>query len=315
MNPRPVPTDPSTIDASAFKDRRVVVTGASDGMGVEIASVLAGSGAEVILPVRNPEKGARAVAHLQSLHPDARVSLRSLDLSSLASVARFTADLVVEGVPVGLLINNAGVMTPPERQTTADGFELQFGTNHLGHFALTAQLMPLLRAGRGRVTTQTSIAAQRGTINWEDPQWEHRYDGMAAYRQSKIACGLFGLELSRRSARAGWGITSNISHPGVAPTNLLRARPELGRSTDTGGARMIRALSARGILFGTVASAGLPALLAATSPADGGFFGPQGIGGVGGRPGELRPWKPLRSADDAARVWELSEQLTGVRFT
>ncbi len=156
-------------------------------------------------------------------------------------------------------------MTPPDRQTTADGFELQLGTNHLGHFALVGHLLPLLRAGRARVTSQASVAARSGSIHWDDLDWERSYDGMAAYRQSKIACGLFGLELSRRSAAAGWGITSNLSHPGVAPTSLLAARPELGRADDTTGVKVIRWLSAHGLLVGTVESARLPALMAATT--------------------------------------------------
>lgn len=174
-------------------------------------------------------------------------------------------------------------MTPLDRQATADGFELQFGTNHLGHFALTGRLLPLLRAGRARVTSQTSIAARRGTINWDDLEWERRYDGMRAYAQSKIAVGLFGLELDRRSRAAGWGITSTIAHPGVAPTSLLAARPEVGRPTDTVDVRVIRRLSRLGLVVGTVDSAQLPALMAATAPdsalheaGDGGFYGPQG---------------------------------------
>ncbi len=205
-------------------------------------------------------------------------------------------------------------MTPPERQTTADGFELQLGTNHLGHVALTARLLPLLRAGRARVVSQTSVAARRGSIDWDDLNSERRYDGMRAYRRSKIAVGLFGLELGRRSAAAGWGVTSAVSHPGVAPTSLLAARPEVGRSADTAGVRMIRWLSARG-LAGTPDGAGLPALLAATAPdGDGRFYGPQGLGNTAGAPGEQRLWAPLRDAGEAARVWEASQGLTGVAF-
>ena len=137
---------------------------------------------------------------------------------------------------------------------------------------------------------------------------------MAAYRQSKIACGLFGLELSRRSAAAGWGITSTISHPGVAPTSLLAARPEIGRSDDTTAVKMIRWLSAHGLLIGTVTSARLPALMAVTTGEDGGFYGPQWPGNAGGPPGQQALWPSLRSAEDAARLWEVSEQLTGVTY-
>lgn len=291
-----------------------MVTGASDGIGLGIATRLAQAGAEVVMPVRNTAKGDNAVATIRARHPQAKLSLEALDLSSLASVAALGEKLRADGAPIHILINNAGVMTPPERQTTADGFELQFGTNHLGHFALTGHLLPLLAAGQARVTSQTSIAARSGQINWDDLNAERGYDGMRAYRQSKIAFGLFGLELARRSAAAGWGITSNISHPGVAPTSLLAARPELGRDKDTTGVRLIRWLSARGLGAGTVQSATLPALMAATGSEPGVFFGPGWPGNAGGPPAEQKLWKPLRNSENAARLWTISEQLTGVRF-
>ncbi|KAA0117439.1 SDR family oxidoreductase [Mycolicibacterium sp. P9-22] len=294
--------------------QRAVVTGASDGIGLGIATRLAQAGAEVIMPVRNTVKGEAAAATIRAQHPQAKLSLEALDLSSLASVAALGAKLRAGGAPIHLLINNAGVMTPPDRQVTADGFELQFGTNHLGHFALTGHLLPLLSAGRARVTSQTSIAARSGKINWDDLNWERGYDGMRAYRQSKIAFGLFGLELARRSTAAGWGITSNISHPGVAPTSLLAARPELGRDNDTTGVRLIRWLSAHGLGAGTVDSAKLPALMAATAPEPGVFFGPTWLGNAGGPPGPQKLWKPLRDSETAARAWEVSQELTGVTF-
>lgn len=296
--------------------KRAVVTGASDGIGLGIATELAGAGAEVVMPVRNRRKGEAAVARVRDQHPGADLRLVDLDLSSLESVQAAGETLLAEGSPIHLLINNAGVMTPPERQTTAEGFELQFGTNHLAHFALTGHLLPLLRAGRARVTSQVSIAARSGEINWDDLQWERDYDGMRAYRQSKIAVGLFGLELSRRSAAQGWGITSTLSHPGVAPTSLLAARPEVGRTKDTLQVRMIRRLSAAGLLVGNVDTARLPALLAATGPdaSDGAFYGPQWPGNAGGPPGEQKLWAPLGNTDDASRLWEVSAELTGVTF-
>lgn len=302
------------ITVADLSGKRAVVTGASDGVGLGIATTLAGAGAEVVMPVRNPHKGEAAVAKIRERHPHATVSLEALDLSSLASVAALGDKLRAEGAPIHYLINNAGVMTPPDRQATVDGFELQFGTNHLGHFALTGHLLPLLMAGHARVTSQTSIAARSGTINWRDLNWEGSYDGMGAYRQSKIAVALFGLELSRRSTAADWGITSNISHPGVAPTSLLAARPEVGRTEDTIGVRVIRWLSARRLIVGTVDSARLPALMAATS-ADaegGGFYGPQWPGNVGGPPGEQKLWAPLRNTENASRMWTVSQELTGV---
>ncbi len=300
------------IELPDLTGRRAVVTGATDGIGLVIARALAGAGADVVIPARSATKGERALEVIRQRHPDARLSLHELDLSSLASVETFAATLRAEGEPVHVLVNNAGVMTPPERQTTTDGFELQLGTNHLGHFALVVHLLPLLREGAARVTSQLSIAARTGTVGWEDPNFEREYDAMRAYRQSKIALGLFGLELDRRSRAAGWGVTSNLSHPGVAPTSLLAARPEVGRATDTLSVRVIRRLSARGLLVGTPESAALPALLAATSTEPAAFYGPQGPGQVGGPPGAQALWKPLTSTEDASRAWELSEQLTGL---
>ncbi|WP_182882529.1 SDR family oxidoreductase [Microbispora sp. H10949] len=311
-----MPRKPIDITVPDLTGRRALVTGASDGIGLGIATRLAAAGAEVLLPVRNPRKGQAAVARISQAAPGADVSLHALDLSSLASVAALGDTLREEGRPIHILINNAGVMTPPDRQTTTDGFELQFGTNHLGHFALVAHLLPLLRAGQARVTSQISVAASRGAINWRDLNWERSYDGMKAYSQSKIAFGLFGLELDRLSRTHGWGITSNLSHPGVAPTNLLAARPEVGRDTETGGRKLIGALSRRGILLGTVETATLPALYAATAPEarPGGLYGPSGLGHLGGPPAEQKLYSRLRGTEDARRVWRASEELTKVSF-
>lgn len=310
-------------DASIVEDqlpdltgKLAVVTGGSDGVGLGLATRLAAAGAELVLPVRNPRKGEAAIAKITDAHPGAVVSLRDLDLSSLDSVAGVADTLLGEGRPIHILVNNAGVMTPPDRQTTKDGLEVQFGTNHIGHFALTARLLPLLRAGRARITSQISIDAGRHAINWDDLQWEREYSGNKAYSQSKIAFGLFGLELDRRSREGDWGITSNLSHPGVTPTNLLAARPEVGRERDTAMVRLIRALSARGILFGTVETALLPALYAGTSPkAEGGrLYGPSGFRHLSGPPAEQQPFPQLRSTDDARRIWDISEELTGLHF-
>ncbi|AXX31535.1 SDR family oxidoreductase [Actinosynnema pretiosum subsp. pretiosum] len=308
---------PNAIDLTLpdLTGRRALVTGASDGVGLGIAARLAAAGAEVLLPVRNQRKGEAALAEIRERAPGATASLRPLDLSSLDSVAALGEALRAEGRPIHLLVNNAGVMTPPERQTTADGFELQFGTNHLGHFALVAHLMPLLRAGRARVTTQLSVAANQGAINWADLNWERSYSGRRAYSQSKIAAGLFGLELARRSRAGGWGVTSTLSHPGIAPTSLLAARPELGRSGDTAGRRLIRLLASTGLLVGTPDTAGLPALLAATTPDPAPFYGPGGPGNLGGPPVAQELYSRLRDKDDEARrVWEVSEELTRVSF-
>lgn len=305
------PIDVTIPDVSG---KRAVVTGGSDGVGLGIAGRLTAAGAEVVLPVRNQAKGQAALAAIKQEAPGADISLRSLDLSSLDSVAALGATLRAEGKPIHILVNNAGVMTPPDRQQTVDGFELQFGTNHLGHVALVAHLLPLLRAGRARVTSQVSVAADRGAINWADLNWERSYDGMGAYSQSKIAFGLFGLELDRRSRQNGWGIVSNLSHPGVAPTNLLAARSEVGRSKDTVGVRAIRLFSRLGLVVGTVESAKLPALLAATSPtAEGGeLYGPSGFRHLGGPPAAHKVYSRLESVGEARRVWSVSEELVGV---
>ena len=289
-----------------------VVTGASDGVGQSLAARLAAAGAEVIMPVRNQRKGEAAIATIRQRHPKAAVSLRELDLSSQASVAALGATLRAENRPIHILAGNAGVMTPPERRTTADGFELQFGTNHLGHFALVGHLLPLLRAGQARVTSQISVAAGRNSIHWDDLNWERSYDPFHAYSQSKIAFGLFGLELDRRSRAGGWGITSNLSHPGVAATNLLQAQPGIGRPQATAGGRLIRALGRRGILFGTPDTALLPALYAATSPDARGarLYGPGGFQHLSGPPAEQDLYPRLHSEDDAARIWQISENLT-----
>jgi NAD(P)-dependent dehydrogenase (short-subunit alcohol dehydrogenase family) len=301
------------IQIPDLNGKLAVVTGASDGIGHVIATRLARAGADVVMPVRTPAKGERAAEQIRSQTPRADVSTRVLDLSSLDSVAALVDTLTAEGRPIDMLINNAGVMTPPDRQSTKNGFELQFGTNHLGHFALTLGLLPLLRAGGARVTHQTSVAARSGGINWSDLNWEKNYDGRKSYAQSKIAVGLFARELDARSRQSGWGVSSNMSHPGVSPTNLLAAQPAMGRTRETGRRRMIRFLSRVGIT-GTVESAALPALMAATDPTATGnqFYGPKRV--LGGPPALQELWAPLTDMDDARRLWDESERLVGARF-
>jgi len=290
-----------------------VVTGASDGIGQVIATRLAVAGAEVIMPVRSAAKGETAAARIRGRAPGAKVTTRTLDLSSLDSVAALADQLNAEGRAIDILINNAGVMTPPERQETKDGHELQFGTNHLGHFALTLRLLPLLREGGARVTHQTSIAARRGKINWADLDWRDDYDAMRAYSQSKIAVALFARELDARSRTAGWGISSNLSHPGISPTNLLAAQPDMGRDRETGGRRIVRVLSRLGIA-GTAESAAMTAVMAATDSTSKGcpFYGPRRT--IGGPPARQALWTPMQNMDDARRLWEESERLVGARF-
>jgi NAD(P)-dependent dehydrogenase (short-subunit alcohol dehydrogenase family) len=309
---------PKNIDITVpdLTGQLALVTGASDGVGFHIAARLARAGAEVVLPVRNDSKGRAAAQRIRDRIPGARLEVRALDLSSLASVAILSEELLGEERPIHILINNAGVMTPPTRQTTIDGFELQFATNHLGHFALTTQLLPLLTAGRASVTSQVSVAANQNAVLWNDLNAQKSYHAMRSYSSSKIALGLFAMELHRRSTAGAWGIRSNLSHPGVSPTNLLAAQPSMGRTTDTTEVKLIRALSRRGILLGTAQSAALPAVLAATSPeATGGrFYGPRGLGHLGGAPAEQPLYSRLRSPEDGKRIWERSEALIGGRF-
>jgi NAD(P)-dependent dehydrogenase (short-subunit alcohol dehydrogenase family) len=293
-----------------------LVTGASDGIGRVIATRLAEAGAELVLPVRNPAKGLVAADRIRASVPDAVVSTRALDLSSLASIAATTAELRSEGSPIHLLVANAGVMRPPTRQVTADGFELQMGTNHLGHVALVLGLLPLLRAGRARVTHQTSIAARTGLV---DPDALARdqgddYDVMRAYSASKTAVGLFARELDARSRAGGWGISSNLAHPGVSPTNLLAAQPGMGRTRVPVERRLIGLLSRIGVT-GTVESAALPALQAAADVDATGdeFYGPTRA--VGGPPTRIPFWEPLTDMERARRLWDASERLVGARVS
>lgn len=303
------------VDVPDLSGKLAVVTGASDGLGLRLAQRLANAGAEVIMPVRNEHKGAAAIAEIRRMAPTAKLSTRRLDLSSLQSVSDSAAQLTSEDRPIDILVNNAGVMTPPRRQVTVDGFELQFATNHLGHFALVGQILPLLRRGKARVTTQSSVAAAQHGIHWEDLQWERSYSTSKSYASSKIAESLFGMELDRRSRSGGWGIVSNVAHPGVAATNLLAAHPEFGRADDGLSVRVIRFLARVGVL-GTAETGMLPALHAATSPRAGGgkFYGPNGFRQLRGTPVEQRPYSYVADEAAASRIWAISEELCGVRF-
>ncbi|MFE1241965.1 SDR family oxidoreductase [Streptomyces tendae] len=304
------------VTVTGVRGKRVVVTGASDGVGLGLALRLAAAGAELVLPVRNEAKGAAAVDRIRAAEPDIEVSTRALDLASLASVQKLAATLEAEGRPIHLLINNAGVMAPPTRHTTEDGFELQFGTNHLGHMALTGRLLPLLREGRARVTTVTSSAARSGKPDWEDLQAERGYAPVRAYNLSKLANLLFALELNRLSTAGGWGIVSNAAHPGTTLTNLYASGPNLGRSRPSPHEAIVRRLARWGLLVQSVDAGLLPLLYAATSPeADGGqLYGPDGLGQFTGGPTRLAVYKSARDGATAARMWRVSEELTGVRF-
>ena len=303
------------IDVPDLSGKLALVTGASDGVGLEVARRLAHAGAEVLMPVRDQAKGEAAADRIRAGAAGAVLSVHALDLASLASVSRLADDLLAAGRPIDLHTTNAGVMTPPARRVSADGFELQLATNHLGHFALAGRLLPLLRAGNARVTTQASIAADQHGVHWDDLQWERSYDKGKAYSSSKIAVALFGLQLDRLSRAHGWGITSNVAHPGISATNLLASHPEMGRPRDTLAVRAIRRMAASRLpLAQTAAEGALPALYAATNPhAEGGrFYGPGGFRHLTGAPGEQRPSRFIADEQDAERMWRVSEELTGV---
>jgi NAD(P)-dependent dehydrogenase (short-subunit alcohol dehydrogenase family) len=296
-----------------------VITGSNSGLGFGLARRLSAAGADVVMAIRNRAKGEAAIDEIRATVPDAKLTIKPLDLSSLAGVAALGEQLNADGRPIDILINNAGVMTPPKRGTTTDGFELQFGSNHLGHFALTAHLMPLLRAADSpRVVSLSSLAARQGRIHFDDPQFEKSYTPGQAYGQSKLAVLMFARELDRRSKEAGWGILSNAAHPGLTKTNLQISGPSHGRSKPSTMERLYK-LSWRltPFLWQEIDEGILPALYAATSPqAEGGaFYGPHGIYEAAGG-GVAVAKVPARARNDAdcRRLWDISEKLTGVSY-
>jgi NAD(P)-dependent dehydrogenase (short-subunit alcohol dehydrogenase family) len=299
-----------TLNDMPRQDGRAAIVTGTGGIGFEVAQALARAGAEVVVAGRDPGKGADAVARIRSEVPAAKVRFSALDLASLASIARFAELLRGEQRQVDLLVNNAGVMVPPERRETADGFELQFGTNHLGHFALTGQLLPLLQASAGaRVVSVSSVAARTGSVDWDDWNARGGYDAMPVYARSKIACLMFAFELERRSAAAGWNIHSIAAHPGVARTELLHNGP--GR-----GSMHSRVRSLLPFLFQPAAQGALPLLFAATSSdaEAGGYYGPGRLGETRGHPTKAKV--PAQALGEAAaeQLWSLSQHATGVRF-
>jgi NAD(P)-dependent dehydrogenase (short-subunit alcohol dehydrogenase family) len=292
--------------------RLAVVTG-TGGLGYETALVLAQHGAEVILAGRNERKGREAIRRIAALAPEAVVRFELLDLADIASVTAFSNRLLAQDRPIDLLINNAGVMTPSYRRTTADGFELQFGTNYLGHFALTAHLLPLLKRGSAPRVVEVSSGAHRlgGAIHFDDLQWERKYKPWGAYAQSKLAMLMFALELQRRSDATGWGLMSNAAHPGYARTDLIANGPG-----DDALATKINKLLVRPFLSQSAADGALPVLLAATSPEakGGGYYGPTGLFELIGAPGPAVIGSHAKDLGVAKKLWEISEDLTGARW-
>jgi NAD(P)-dependent dehydrogenase (short-subunit alcohol dehydrogenase family) len=279
-----------------------VVTGANSGIGFETARAVAAKGARVVLACRSPERGQNAVIRLREFEPDADVRFEPLDLGSLASIASFCEALAVREERLDLLFDNAGVMMPPLGRT-ADGFETQLGTNHLGHFALTGQLLGLLRAAPGgRVVSVSSLMHYVGRIDFDDLNAEKSYNAVRAYGQSKLANLLFVRELQRRLEAAGLPVLAAASHPGSSNTNLQQHS---------------RLLNAFVSLYSQRPPAGaLPSLYAATAPgvAGGDYFGPSRLFEMVGPPKPARSTKASKDPDVARRLWEASEQLTGVSY-
>lgn len=297
-------------DIPSQTGRTAVITG-TGGLGLQDALALARAGADVVIAGRSALKGYDAVERIRREAPGARIRFEECDLASLDSIELFANRLDNSTGSLDLLINNAAVMTPPRRATTADGFELQFGTNYLGHFALTARLLPLLRNGRQpRVVSLSSVAARNGAIRFDDLQSRRDYKPMAAYAQSKLACLMFALELQRRSDAGQWGIASIAAHPGIARTDLLP-----NGAGAWSGAAMARSLL--WFLFQPAAQGALPTLFAATASAaqGGAYYGPDRLGETRGHPAPARI--PVAALDtmNAARLWRESERLADIACT
>lgn len=293
-----------------------LVTGSTGGTGFETALELARKGGEVIIAARNPAKGEEALRRIRRAVAGASVRFEPLDLADQASVTAFAERMVWDGRPIHILVNNAGVMSLPKRQVTVDGYETQLATNYLGHFALTARLLPLLKAGRARTVQLSSIAHRRGQIHFDDLQFEHGYKGWPVYAQSKLAMLMFGLELDRRSAANGWGLTSVVAHPGYARTDLIRNGPVSGQPV----AQAVMGLIFRPLiepLFSHSAAAGaLPILMAATEPGvrGGAYIGATRLNELKGPPGPAKAEPQALDTAAAARLWDVTEQMLGVRF-
>jgi NAD(P)-dependent dehydrogenase (short-subunit alcohol dehydrogenase family) len=302
--------------------RRALITGANSGIGFYAALELARKGAHVLLACRDQAKGCAALTRLRAEVPEASAEVVLLDLASLESVKKVAAAELALARPLDLLINNAGVMAPKKRKVTADGFEIQFGTNVLGHFVLTALLMPALERAvmtqtqRPRVVTIASIAHKRGRLNFDDLQSEQRYSPMGAYQQSKLADLLFALELDRRLVKAGEPasrVMSVAAHPGVANTNLFQAGeyPAFEK-------RVRRWVGvAIGALLNSEADGAIPTLFAATAPEaeSGAYYGPTEFQEMrGGDVGLARVFPQAKDRRAAAQLWRECEELTGVPF-
>jgi NAD(P)-dependent dehydrogenase (short-subunit alcohol dehydrogenase family) len=301
----------STADIPPQHGKLAVITGATGGLGYETALALAAAGAEVRVTGRNAEKGRIAIERIKRAAPSAKAKFESLDLASLASIRAFAAAMIATGQPLDLLINNAGVMDLPTRRLTEDGFELQFGTNHLSHFALTGLLLPLLRTAQApRVVNVSSLAHRGGKIDFDNLQGERKYRSWPAYQQSKLANLLFTFELQRRSDAHGWGLMSNAAHPGYARTDLIPNGP------GGGGLKGLGAKIVGLFMSHSAAEGAQPTLFAATSEqaAASGYYGPNGFYELKGSVAPASIFPQAKDEAVAEKLWQVSERLTGVKW-
>ncbi len=306
-------SDWSIADMPDQSGRTVVVTGANSGLGHAATEAFARRGADVVMACRSLERGRAAAADIRLGTGDGSLTVMELDLADLDSIGTFAESFETAFDELHTLCNNAGVMATPRRQT-ADGFELQFGVNHLGHFALTGLLLDVLQetSAESRVVTHSSAMHERGEIDFDDLQSEESYDKWSAYAQSKLANALFGFELDRRLRTAGASVSSVVCHPGYADTDLQRRGPEMAGSM----ARLL-VMRAVNLFFGQPAKQGaLPLLYAATSPAivGGEYVGPGGLMNMRGPPETQEPSQQAVDAETADRLWAVSEELTGVEY-
>jgi NAD(P)-dependent dehydrogenase (short-subunit alcohol dehydrogenase family) len=287
-----------------------VVTGATSGLGLCCAEALAARGAHVVMAVRDVAKAESVADRIRASHPGAYITIEALDLASLRSIAAFAARMDSAGTALDVLLNNAGLGLQPERHVTEDGFERQFGTNHLGHFALTAQLVPaLLRAPHPRVVTVASIAHRRGAMQWQDPNLATGYNGRVAYNQSKLANLMFALELAGRAAAQSSRLASLAAHPGLSRTGFVTA-------TQMPAWKRIAFETVTRIISQSAEAGSAPLLYAATMPdaRNGDYWGPGGFMEINGAPARAKPWPQALVADDRKRLWDLSEELTKIKF-
>jgi NAD(P)-dependent dehydrogenase (short-subunit alcohol dehydrogenase family) len=302
----------TTADIPDQQGRTALITGANVGVGFETAAALAGAGARTVLACRDRSRAEAAAEQLRARHTGAGVEVLEVDLGDLSSVRRAASEAHSRFERIDVLINNAGVMVPPLSRTT-DGFELQMGVNHLGHFALTGLVLDLVPdSAESRIVTVSSLAHDHGSIDWADLNWERSYRRSPAYGRSKLANLLFAYELARRLERAGSSVVSVAVHPGVCFTELNRHTPGYRLPP----LRVIYDAVSRSVTQ-TAAAGALPSLRAATEPgvAPGTYYGPDGRNGRRGDPVLVESNAESHDRDDAHRLWELSEDLTGVHWS